>query len=598
MKKNVWDSLSVPKNRFFKILVCMKLTFALILILSLQLSAKVHSQTITLNIKNYSLSKALLEIEKKSSFRIIYNDDILPKTEKFSINVVNEDVNMVLNKLLIKTNLTYSLTQSNLLVIRVKEELVPIDITGKVVDNNNIALIGVSVNIKGTNRGTITDAAGNYQINVDDQAAVLIFSYLGFEQKEVTVGNQKVVNVSLISDQKALNEVVVVGYGGVRKSDVTGSVSSIKSKDLTAFPSSSVQQAIQGRAAGVSVQATNGNPGGGYKIRIRGGTSINASSDPLFVVDGFAGAILPPSEDIEAIEILKDASATAIYGSRGANGVIIVSTKRGKSGKPRIDFSSSYSGQKEINRLNLLSGRQFTDYIKEINPAYVGGGENTDWQDLIFRQGSISNTQLSFSGGNDGIKYYISGNYYDQEGIIINSGFKRFSITSNLDFQATKWLKVGLNLFARSSQTDGVRTQESSGGVSSTGVVASAFKFGPDLPVMLPGGTFSIATIGDPHDNPFALANELEDNTKGGLYQYNFFADFDVVKNLKFKATFGAFSNGVRNGGFTPTTLNAGRLVGGIGSLNQRNRQSYLTENFFTYTNNFSAKHSVTVLGG
>jgi len=359
-----------------------------------------------------------------------------------------------------------------------------------------------------------------------------------------------------------------------------------------------VQQAIQGRAAGVSVQATNGDPGGGYKIRIRGGTSINASSDPLFVVDGFAGAILPPSEDIESIEILKDASATAIYGSRGANGVIIVSTKRGKSGKPRIDFSSSYSGQKEINRLNLLNGSQFTDYIKEINPVYVSGGENTDWQDLIFTQGSISNSQLSFSGGNEGLKYYISGNYYNQQGIIINSGFERFSITSNLDFQATKWLKVGLNLFARSSQTDGVRTQENSGGVSSTGVVASAFKFGPDLPVILPDGSFSLARIGDPHDNPFAVANELQNNTKGGLYQYNFFADFDLVKNLKFKATFGSFSNGERTGTFTPTTLNAGRLVGGIGSIDQISRQSYLTENFFTYNNTFATKHNVTLLGG
>lgn len=576
----------------------MKLTIALILILSLQLTAKVHSQIITLSIKNASLGKALMEIEKKSSFRIIYNDDMLPKAERFSVNVVNEDVHLVLNKLLLNTNLTYSLTQSNLLVIKVKEQLAPINISGKVVDSNNEALIGVSVNIKGTNRGTVTDAAGNYQINVNDQAAVLVFSYLGFEQMAVTVGSQKVVNVTLISDQKALSEVVVIGYGGVRKSDVTGSVSSIRSKDLTAFPSSGVQQAIQGRSAGVSVQATNGDPGGGYKIRIRGGTSINASSDPLFVVDGFAGAILPPSEDIEAIEILKDASATAIYGSRGANGVIIISTKRGKSGKPRIEFSTSYSGQKEINRLNLLSGSQFTDYIKEINPAYVGGGENTDWQDLIFRQGNISNSQLSFSGGNDGVKYYISGNYYNQDGIIINSGFKRFSITSNLDFQATRWLKVGLNLFARSSQTDGVRTQEGSGGASNTGVVASAFKFGPDLPVMLPDGTFSIAKIGDPHDNPFALASELENNTKGGLYQYNFFADFDVIKNLKFKATFGAFSNGDRNGNFTPTTLNAGKLVGGDGSINQRNRQSYLTENFFTYSNTFSTKHNVTVLGG
>lgn len=598
MKKNVWDFLFIPKNQLFKVLVCMKLTFALILILSLQLSAKVHSQNISISVKNATLNKVLMEIESKSSFRIIYNDDILPTGKGFSVQAVDQPVTDILNSLLANTNLSYVLRESNLLVIKLKDNLNAISISGKVSDNTNQTLIGVSVKIKGTNKGTTTDVNGNYQIVVDDSKAVLVFNYIGFEQKEVLVGNQNIINVSLVMDQKSLNEVVVVGYGGVRKSDVTGSVSSIKSKELTAYPSSGVQQAIQGRSAGVTVQATNGEPGGGYKIRIRGGTSINASSDPLFVVDGFAGAVLPPSEDIESMEILKDASATAIYGSRGANGVIIISTKRGKSGKTKIDFNTSYSGQKEINRLNLLNGNQFTDYIKEVNPAYVGGGQNTDWQDLIFTNGNISNSQLSFSGGNEGVKYYISGAYYDQKGVIINSGYKRFSITSNLDFQANKWLKVGLNLFARSSQNDGVKTQEASGGAAGTGVVASAFKFGPDLPVYLADGSYSLATIGDPHDNPFALANDLINNTKGGLYQFNFFADFNVVKNLKFKTTFGSFSNSERNGNFIPTTLNAGKLVGGEGSINQSNRSSFLNENFFTYSNIFNKKHNLTALGG
>jgi TonB-linked SusC/RagA family outer membrane protein len=598
MKKNVWDSPIVPKNQLFKILICMKLTFALILILSLQLSAKVHSQNITLKLKNTSLIKVFTEIENKSSIRIVYNDDMLPQGNKYSVNAVNESISSILTDLLLNTNLTFTLSESNLLVIMQKESSAAMMINGKVLDDTNQPLIGVSVKIKGTNKGTITDVNGNYQINVDDAKAILVFNYIGFVTKEVAVGSQKVVNVTLNADQKSLSEVVVIGYGGVKKSDVTGSVSSIKSKELSAYPSSGVQQAIQGRAAGVTVSANNGDPGGSYKIRIRGGTSVNASSDPLFVVDGFAGAILPPSEDIESMEILKDASATAIYGSRGANGVIIISTKRGKSGKTKIDFSTSYSGQEEINRLPLLTGDQFTDYIKAINPAYVGGGANTDWQNLIFRPGNISNSQLSFSGGNEGIKYYISGNYYNQQGIIINSGFRRFSITSNLDFQATKWLKVGLNLFARSSQTDGIRTQEVSGGVNNTGVVASAFKFNPDSPVTLLDGSFTIARIGDPIDNPFALASEQINNTKGGLYQYNFFADFNLVKNLKFKTTFGSFSNSNRNGNFIPTTLNAGKLVGGEGSINQSNRQNYLSENFFTYSNTFDKKHNVTLLGG
>jgi TonB-linked SusC/RagA family outer membrane protein len=599
MKKNEWGILYVPKNQLFKILVCMKLTFALILILSVHLSAKVHSQNISLNIQNVSLNKVLMEIEKKATLRVIYNDDILPKNKTFSVNAINEDVKDILTELLKDTNLTYSFTTNNLLVIKLKDNLGVIQVTGKVSDDTNQTLMGVSVTIKGTSKGTVTDQNGNYQLSVDNEKAVLVFSYLGFQQKEVIVGSQKVINIVLQTDDEALSEVVVIGYGTVRKSDVTGSVSSIKSKELTALPSVSIQQAMQGRAAGVNIQATNGAPGAGYRIRIRGGTSINASSEPLFVVDGFAGGIMPPPEDVESIEILKDASATAIYGSRGSNGVVLVTTKRGKAGKTKIDFSTSYSGQKEINRLNLLNGSQFTDFIKEITPAYVGGGQNTDWQDLIFTQGAIYNSQLSFSGGNnDGLKYYISGNYYDQQGVIINSGFKRFSVNSNLDFQATKWLKLGLNMFARSSQTNGVRTQESNGGANTTGVVAGAFKFGPDLPVTLPDGSFSLARIGDPHDNPFAVATELQNNDKGELYQYNFFADFDVAKNLKFKATFGAFSSGNRNGVFTPTTLNDGLQVGGRGSIDQSDRQSYITENFLTYTNTFAKKHTITALGG
>ena len=598
MKKKVWDNTLIPKNQLFKILICMKLTFALILILSLQLSAKVHSQTITLSIKNSTLNKVLLEIEMKSSFRFIFNDDILPKGKTFSVEANNEDVKDVLKNLFATTNLTYKINSNNLLVITPKEIAQTIQVSGKVTDQDNQALIGVSIKLKGTNKGTITDANGNYQIDVVNNQSVLVFNYIGFEQREVVVGNQKTINVLLKADEKALNEVVVIGYGGVKKSDVTGSVSSIKGKELTAYPAAGVQQALQGRSAGVTVQATNGEPGGGYKIRIRGGTSVNASSDPIFVVDGFAGAILPPPEDIESMEILKDASATAIYGSRGANGVILITTKRGKSGKTKIDLNTSYSGQKEINRLDLLSGNQFTDYIKEINTAYVSGNQNTDWQDLVFRQGNISNSQLSFSGGTDAMRYYVSGALYDQNGVIINSAFKRFSVTSNLDFQATKWLKVGLNLFARSSLNNGVKTQEASGGAGNTGVVASAFKFGPDQPVTNPDGSYTIAVIGDPHDNPFAVANELQNETKGGLYQYNFYADFIPLKNVNFKTTFGSFSNSDRNGVFIPTTLNAGKLVGGDGSINQTNRESYINENFLTYNNTFFTDHKVSLLGG
>jgi len=472
------------------------------------------------------------------------------------------------------------------------------NVSGIVTNQKGEPLSNVTVLERGTKNGTITNSQGSFTITLKSANPVLRISSLDFLETDIPVGTQTNFSVIMKESSTMMEDVVVVGYGGVKKSDLTGSVVSVKSKELMAYPSANVVQALQGRAAGVLVQSNNGNPGGSFNIKIRGGTSINASSDPIFVVDGFVGAILPPAEDIESMEILKDASATAIYGSRGANGVILITTKRGKSGKGKIEINSSYSTQEEINRLPLLNGPQFTEYIKEINPAYIGGNANTDWQDLIFKKGKIQNTQLSFSGGTDAVRYYVSGALYDQEGIITNSSYKRFSITSNIDFTATNWLKVGLNLFARSAKTLGVRTQENTGGSGSTGVVAGAFKFGPDQPLFRPDGTYSLAVIGDPHDNPYAVANELQNETVGSLYQYNFYADAKLLKNLQFKTTFGSFSNNQRTGDFTPTTLNAGRNVGGDASVNNEIRTSYINENFLTYTNAFAKKHKLTILGG
>ncbi len=471
-------------------------------------------------------------------------------------------------------------------------------ITGLVENENGEALSNVSVLEKGTRNGTISNEQGRFVIVLNSIKPVVSISSINYIDTAIEVGKQADLKIVLKEASKVLDDVVVVGYGGVKKNDLTGAVVSVKSKELTAYPVASLIQALQGRAAGVLVQANNGEPGGSYKIRVRGGTSVNASSDPIFVVDGFAGAILPPPEDIESMEILKDASSTSIYGSRGANGVILVTTKKGKSGKAGIEINSSYSSQEEIRRLPLLNKDQFIDFIKEINPAYIPGNASTDWQDLIFKKGNIHNTQLSFSGGSGAVRYYLSGSLFSQQGVITNSTYKRFSVTSNVDFAANNWLKIGMNLFVRSAKTAGVRTQENTGGVTSTGVVAGAFKFGPDQPVYRPDGSYSLAVVGDPYDNPYAVANDLQLESVGGLYQFNFYADAQVIKNVQFKTTFGSFSNNLRSGEFTPTTLNAGRNVGGDAIVNNEIRNSYINENFLTYTNTLSKKNKLTVLAG
>ena len=233
---------------------------------------------------------------------------------------------------------------------------------------------GVNIMVKGTSNGTTTDFDGNYTITVDSDASIISFSYLGFINQDITVGTNTDIDVSLTVDNNQLDEVVIVGYGSVKKSDITGSVSSVKSEELNAYPVLNATQALQGRAAGVSVQTKNGGePGAPLSVTIRGNTSISASSAALIVVDGFVGAIMPQASDIQSMEILKDASATAIYGSRGANGVIIVTTKKGVKGKMNVEFNTSYSSQNVTDRLDMLNADEWANYYQQINPAYEQG---------------------------------------------------------------------------------------------------------------------------------------------------------------------------------------------------------------------------------
>ncbi|MEM6842214.1 MAG: TonB-dependent receptor [Bacteroidota bacterium] len=458
-------------------------------------------------------------------------------------------------------------------------------------------LPGVNVLAKGTTTGTVTDVDGNYRLTVGDDVTTLVFSSVGYLSEEVGINGRNIVNLSLSPDIQALEEVVVVGYGAVKKSDLTGSVSSVKAEELTAYPAIGAVQALQGRAAGVQITANNGEPGADFKVRVRGGTSINASSDPIYVVDGFVGAALPPPEDIESIEVLKDASATAIYGSRGANGVIMVTTKRGSKGQAKIDFNASYSLQNEINRLDLLNKEQFTEYIQDTNPDFTPLDGNTDWQDEIFQTGNIQNYQLGISGGADNLSYYLSGTYFDQEGIIINSGFRRYSITSNIEIQAAEKFKVGLNLFAQRSQQNGARTQEGSGGANNSGVVAAAFKFGPDQPIRDANGNYTLARLSDAHDNAVAVATEYVNENVTDRFQGNLFAEYQILDNLSFRTTLGASANNGRTGQYTPTALQGGAGVGGDGRVNGSKNSLLLNENYLTYSKEFGI-HNLTVMGG
>ncbi|PWG04552.1 SusC/RagA family TonB-linked outer membrane protein [Polaribacter aquimarinus] len=476
-------------------------------------------------------------------------------------------------------------------------------ITGKVTDGaTGDPLPQVTIQVKGTSLGTTTDFDGNYAITLKSKSGTLVFNYLGYKNQEIKTDGKSIINVTMIEDASTLDEIVVVGYGTRKKSDVTGAVSSVKSEELNAFPVLNAGQALQGRAAGVVVQSNNGGePGAPIKIQIRGNTSINASSAPLIVVDGFVGAVMPQPNDIESIEVLKDASATAIYGSRGSNGVVLVTTKKGKKGRLSIEFNTNYSVQNTSNKLDLLDANEFATYQKLINSNYIQQSENTDWQDLLYTTGLTENHQFSFSGGTDKINFYASATYFNQDGVIMNSNFNRLSFLTNIDAQVTDKLKLGLNLFGSRGAKNGVPTQSTGETANGGGddVVSLTFRFSPDLGIKDANGLNTVNNIGDDVDNPYAIANESVNEAKTDNFRANFYANYDILENLTFKTTAGFSSTNETEGLFRPSTLitTAGGNTGGRAIVGSFKRTNILSENYLTY-NKEIGKGNLTLLAG
>ena len=486
------------------------------------------------------------------------------------------------------------------------------NVSGTVSDENNVPIPGVNIAVLNTARGIQTDFDGNYTIAVSD-GEVLQFSYIGYSTQTVTINGQSSLNIVLLEDASQLEEVVVIGYGSRKKSDLLGSVASVKAEELAAFPVLDAQQALQGRAAGVDVQTNNGGePGAAISIRIRGNGSLLANSAPLIVVDGFVSGTFPQANDIASIEVLKDAASTAIYGVQASGGVILVTTKKGTKGKLNVEINSTYAVQNTIDRLDLLNANEFGDYINQVREnvsltsgdpvvPYVQGGGNTDWQDVIYRSGYTTNHQLAFSGGSENIKFYSSLNYFNQEGIVINSDFERVTFVTNVDANITDKLKAGVNFFGSIATQNSIQSQSNgSVTVGNDDVISLANRFAPDLDIFNPDGTFVLSDrLGnDRLDNPFGVANEIDNETERDILRANFFFEYELLKGLSLKSTLGLTADNNNTGRFVPSTLeiNSGGAAGVATIFNVR-QESLLTETFLTYTKDIG-KGRLTLLGG
>ncbi|GAB3699860.1 TonB-dependent receptor [Spirosoma flavus] len=484
-----------------------------------------------------------------------------------------------------------------------------ISISGTVSDEKGDVLPGVSVVLKGTTTGTTTGSNGKYTLSVPNQAATLVFSFVGYAPQEIVVGTRTTLNVTLVVSDKTLNEVVVVGYGTQKKSDLTGSVASVSEKDFTPGVNNSALQLLNGKASGVQISQASSAPGGGIAIRIRGAGSINSSNDALIVVDGLPGATtesLSPG-DIESIQILKDASAAAIYGSRAANGVVLITTKKGSKGTSQVNYSAYVGIQNVAKRLDLLTTPQYISVLNDLSMAQSGKprytpdqiaaiGAGTDWQDQIFRTALAQNHQLSFSGGAEKSNYYIGLNYLNQAGVVLNSGLKKYNIRLNYQVNPSDKLKVTLNLNVNRMATTNILTTNA--GNESAGPINAALQFDPTIPAGLDANgrypfnpTISL-------ENPLALLNGVNQSYVENRSFGTVAADYTPIKGWTTTLRLGGDISNGRTDNYNSTVTQKGLSSGGIGSINASEYNHWITELFSTYTHTYNSVHQLSVLAG
>ena len=511
-----------------------------------------------------------------------------------------------------------------LLVVSINVYAQQMTITGTVTDKDG-TLPGVNILVKGTALGVVTDNNGKYTITVPNANAVLVFSFIGYTTQEIQVDSQRSIDVVLAEDAATLEEVVVVGYGTQRKSDVTGSVVSVKGTELNTLPNMRPDAALQGRASGVMIQNTDGAPGGNVYIRVRGGNSILGGNNALVVVDGLQGAdltLINPN-DIESLEVLKDASATAVYGARGANGVILITTKRGSSGKPVFQYDYSIGFQKISRKLDLFDAAEyardrnawraasdsregfphpatlfFTD--DDIRRFEKGDPQDcTDWQEVLYRTGLLQKHQISVNGGSDKIKYFISGGYMNQEGILITTNYQRYNLRSNLDINLTNWLDAGINLNMMKSEGNVPPVGEGTRYGDITGQVVNLIpRFDPCTPIYDENGNYNFYSLqgripgsGIYSDNvvwnPMASIKEMYNQNNQYRQEANLYLDFKILEGLTFRISGVASINNNNQVRYYSTKTMPGSSNSGSGNTDYSNDQYYQNSNILSYNRIF-----------
>ncbi|GAB4021331.1 TonB-dependent receptor [Spirosoma koreense] len=594
-------------------------------------------QRVSLRLDNNTIRQALLTLEKTAHVKFVYSRQIVQIDRKVSLLVSEEKLATVLERLLRPLQLRYVVTGSQIAIVRgpsaddmgdvgpapyaASAEFADLTITGTVTSETGEGLPGVSVVLKGTTRGTTTDAEGTYKLVVPDDpgskaTTTLVFSFVGYSNQEVLVGNRTTVDVQLAPDQKSLNEVVVVGYGTQQKEDITGAIAIASAKELKDPPVAQVAQMLQGKLVGVRIDQVSGRPGEGMNIKVRGSVSITAGANPLYVVDGMpiTGDIntINPAE-IESISVLKDAASSSLYGSRAGNGVVLIQTKQAKAGKTQIDFNAYYGFEKipDARKLKMMNAEQYAQFQKEIaesngravNPAFQNpaqyAGKGTNWFDVVTRTGAVQSYNLTLRSGAKNFLTSVTGGYFKEDGVVIGTGFQRLSLRINTVFTPTDKVKIGFNLapnyaYNTNYATDGgpYGTENIISGALATSPLASPYNADGSLALT----ASDPASFGNP--NWLRVAQEKVYKNKTQALLSNAYVEYEILKGLKAKTTANIQLSNNNIFQFNPSTIGVlftppPRIPSG--SDNTTRMYNWMNENSLTYQKEVNG-HSIDAL--
>lgn len=660
MNLNAFYKAAVPKHGLLpKIIFVMRITTFLLFAILMQVNAAGHAQRITLSERSGSLRKVIAKIRQQSGYDFFYIKDNLKNARPIDVELKNATMEEALEAVFAKQPLVYEL-KDRVVVIKVKEKgfidrVISIfnsaDVRGRVTDAAGNPIPGVSVTLKNTTKGTVTDASGRFQLNLT-KGDVLVFSYIGFESQELVYNDQPTLDISLKEANSQLGEVVVIGYGAVKQKNVTGAIVQVKGKDLNSSVASSFQQTLQGKAAGVEVIQSTGQPGAGVKVKIRSNPSF-ADAGVLYVIDGvpvndaagqpkLGGSVgsarygedgvdksplnfINPN-DIESIQFLKDASAASIYGARAGAGVVLITTKRGAEGKARIEYTGSYGtqnadkmypvfGEKEyMNQRNLLREEMWyrdnkiapyygnvaagsvAPYVPVFTAAQLNGPlANTQTAtDAITRTGYTQQHNLSLSGGNGKTSYFVSGNYFGQKGVLIGTDYNRYNGRINIDQVVSDKIKVGANIITSNSDADNTITK----GVNENGgIVTAAIYWAPSVPLRSADGGYPLSPYYPNIPNPLSYAT-VTDQTKTNRFLSSAYGEWTIIEGLKARGNFSYDQSNSKRSSYFPRTFLYGSQANGAASIAESDMQSKLLESTLSYNKNLAPKHNLNAVAG